>query len=124
MQRLTHFLFVGALATALQYFVYGGLLQLAGWPAVAASMVGYLAGSVLSYALNYYLTFRSRRSHASAVPRFYAMAAGAFALNAAVVAMLVDGMAFNPWVGQVIATVVCLVWNYAVSRNWVFSEAR
>jgi putative flippase GtrA len=123
-KRLTHFLLVGVLATGLQYLVYGALLRLPGWPAVVASMVGYFAGSVLSYALNYYLTFRANRSHASAVPRFYAMAAGAFVLNAALVAMLVDGMGLNAWLGQVAATAVCLVWNYAISRNWVFSEAR
>jgi len=123
-KRLTHFLLVGALATGLQYVVYGALLQLSAWPAMLASMVGSLAGSVLSYALNYHLTFRSNRSHVSAVPRFYAMVAGAFVLNAGLVGILVDGLALNPWLGQVIATAACLVWNYAISRNWVFSEAR
>lgn len=124
MKQLTHFLLVGVLSTALQYGVYAALLQMPGWPAVVASMAGYLAGSVLSYALNYYLTFRSSRAHGSAVPRFYAMATAAFVLNAAIVAALVHGLGLNPWVGQVVATAACLVWNYAVSRNWVFSEAR
>lgn len=124
MKHLTPFLLVGVAATGLQYLVYGALLRLAPWPAVAASMAGYLAGSVLSYLLNYHVTFRSSRGHASAVPRFYAMAAVAFVLNAAIVGALVDGLGLNAWAGQVVATAVCLAWNFAVSRHWVFKEAR
>ncbi|MDB5873677.1 MAG: gtrA-like family protein [Ramlibacter sp.] len=124
MKQVKRFLLVGAAATALQYLIYGTLLRLAPWPAVAASVAGYLAGSVLSYLLNYHVTFDSRRSHASAVPKFYAMVAVAFVLNAALVGLLVDGMGLNAWAGQVIATGVCLAWNFAVSRRWVFGEAR
>jgi len=85
-------------------------------------MAGYFAGSLLSYGLNYRLTFASTRSHGSAVPRFYVMVAAAFVLNAGIVAVLVDGMKFNAWLGQVAATATCLVFNYVVSRFWVYAD--
>ena len=119
--EVTRFLGVGIAATGLQYLVYGALLRLLPGPAVVASVLGYVAGSLLSYVLNYHVTFGSSRTHASAVPRFYAMVAVAFVLNAAIVGALVDGMGLNVWVGQVAATVACLAWNYAVSRHWVFA---
>ena len=122
--EVTRFLLVGVAATALQYVVYGVLLRVLPGPAVVASVLGYLAGSVLSYVLNYHVTFGSSRAHASAVPRFYAMVAVAFALNAVIVGALVDGMGLNAWLGQVIATAACLAWNYAVSRRWVFGTAK
>ncbi len=123
MKQTTRFLLVGAAATALQYLVYGALLRIVPLPAAAASVLGYGAGSVLSYLLNYHVTFGSSRSHASAVPRFYAMVAVAFVLSAAIVGVLVDWMGLNAWLGQVIATLACLSWNFAASRRWVFAAA-
>ena len=116
------FLLVGVLATATQYLVYGVGL---GWlrvPAVALSSMGYLAGSIVSYLFNYHFTFRSRGLHAAALPKFYVMVAVAFVINAALVGLLVDSAGLNPWLGQFVATVVCLGWNYAVSRSWVFRK--
>ncbi|HVZ44995.1 MAG TPA: GtrA family protein [Ramlibacter sp.] len=120
MREVASFLGVGALATALQYVVYAIGLALTPWPAAASSAAGYLSGSVLSYALNYHVTFRSDRDHAVAVPKFYAMVAVAFTINASIVALLVDWAGLNAWLGQVISTGVCLVFNYTVSRHWVF----
>lgn len=120
--ELLLFLGVGAAATGLHYAVYAAGLAWTAWPAAAASALGYLAGSLLSYALNYHLTFRSRRRHAVALPRFYLMVVIAFFLNAALVGLLVDVRGLNAWVGQVVATIACLAFNYAVSRAWVFGS--
>jgi putative flippase GtrA len=119
-REITAFLAVGAGATALQYAVYAAGLAFTRWPAAASSAAGYLAGSVLSYVLNYHVTFRSVRRHAVALPKFYAMVGAAFVLNAGLVAMLVDAGGVNAWLGQVAATGACLVFNYLVSRSWVF----
>jgi putative flippase GtrA len=124
MRQIASFLGVGVLATALQYAVYGVSLSLLAWPAAACSALGYLAGSVLSYVLNYHVTFGSDSAHATAVPKFYAMVAMAFVLNAGIVAATVDLAGLNAWVGQVLATVVCLVFNYTLSRRWVFAGER
>ena len=56
------------------------------------------------------------------MPKFYAMVAAAFVLNTLLVALLVDRGGMHPWLGQVIATALCLVWNYALSRLWVFGS--
>ena len=97
--ELLIFASVGAAATALHYLVYASGLAWTTWPAAASSAAGYLAGSVLSYALNYHLTFRSQRRHAVALSRFYIMVLSAFILNAALVGLMVDMSGVNAWVG-------------------------
>lgn len=118
--ELGAFLAVGVAATALQYLVYAAGLAWLDAPAAMSSAGGYLAGSLLSYALNYHLTFRSQRRHGQALPRFYAMVFAAFILNTALVGLSVDVGGLHPWAGQVGATIACLAFNYAVSRRWVF----
>ena len=120
MMELLSFLGVGLLATAVQYLVYAAGLSLTSMPAAGSSAIGYLCGSLVSYVLNYHVTFRSQRRHAVALTKFYAMVAVAFVLNALVVAMLVDAGGWNAWLGQIVATLVCLAFNFAVSRAWVF----
>jgi putative flippase GtrA len=122
--ELLVFLVVGGLATATQYVVYAAGLAWTTLPAAVISGAGYLAGSVVSYVLNYHVTFRSSRRHAVALPKFYAMVAAAFVLNTVLVALMVDGGGMHPWLGQVIATALCLVWNYWLSRAWVFASGK
>lgn len=119
-QQLIRFLLTGGLATALQYFVLAVCMGVLGWSAALASGTGYLAGSVLSYVMNYFFTFTSDRSHSQAMPRFYVMVAVGWGINTLVMAVLADGLGWNPWMSQFIATLLTLLWNFTVARIWVF----
>lgn len=116
------FLLSGALATATQYgalWVGTSLVQL---PAAVASGLGYIAGSVVAYLANYFYTFSSTRSHATALGRFYAMVAVGWLITTFMMWGLVDYAGWNKWLGQLVATGACLVWNYLASRTWVFKS--
>ena len=70
--------------------------------------------------MNYFFTFTSDRPHSQAAPRFYLMVAAGWALNTSIVAALADGLNWNTWLSQLIATILTLIWNFAAARAWVF----
>lgn len=114
------FLLVGAGATGTQYAVLAAGTSLLGLSAAVSSGAGYLAGSMVSYAANYVFTFQSEAPHGQALARFYAMVGAAWLITMALMGLMVDWLGWNKWLGQVIATVACLAFNYVVSRQWVF----
>ena len=121
---VSRFLFVGAAATALQYLVYGALLQMAPWPAAVASVLGYGAGSVLSYLLNYHVTFESNIAHGAVMPKFYLIATVGFLLNVLIMWQMVHHFEIHYVVSQFVATGVVLVWGFAGNSIWTFHRTR
>lgn len=118
--QITRFLFVGVLATATQYFFLSLGVDMLHWPAGAASGLGYLMASALSYLMNYFFTFHSKRPHAQAVARFYLMVAIGWLLNTTLMTVLADTLGWNKWLSQIIATALVLIWNFSASRTWIF----
>ncbi|MFZ5698843.1 MAG: GtrA family protein [Pseudomonadota bacterium] len=118
--QLFRFLATGALATALQYIVLWFGVEMLAWQPVRASGAGYLAGSVLSYVLNYFFTFGSDRSHPETVMKFYVMVAIGWCVNTGSMAFLTQFLHWGVWVSQVLATIITLVWNFLISRHIVF----
>lgn len=123
LRQFGRFLLTGGLATTLQYLILGFGTSVLGASAAVSSGIGYLAGSVLSYVLSYFFTFCSNRAHSLATLRFYAMVAVGWCINTLVMALLADSIGWNKWLSQILATVVALVWNFLVSRTWVFKTA-
>lgn len=119
-KQLIRFLLTGGLATVVQYAVLGVCMHMLDWNASAASGTGYLAGSVLSYVINYYFTFASGRPHLQAAPLFYIMVAVGLGINTSVMAVLAGNLGWNPWLSQFIATLLTLIWNFVAARLWVF----
>jgi putative flippase GtrA len=118
--RIAKFLLVGLAATALQFAVLAAGTSWLGLGAALSSGVGYLMGSLVSYCANYFLTFASAKRHSQAMPQFYTMVGAAWLLTIGLMALMVDWLGWNQWVGQVVATSVCLVFNYLCSRDWVY----
>lgn len=111
---------VGALATGIQYAIFGALTALRLLDAPFASGLGYLFGAAASYLANRGFTFASTRAHRSAVLRFGLMVAAAWLLTMASMGFMVNWMSWDKWPAQVATTAVCLLFNYMVSRRWVF----
>lgn len=121
MREFFKFLITGGSSTASHYVVFWLCLSVAAMDATTSSAVGYLFGSIVSYLLNYYYTFNSRRSHRSAVLLFYAMVSIGFIINIGVVHVFVKELTFNPWLAQICATGLTLVFNFVISKFLVFS---
>lgn len=110
----------GGIATASHYAVTTAAVEAAHWRPIVASVAGFTVGAVVKYWLNYSVAFRSAAPHSVASVRFAIALAALFALNAAVFAVLNEGLKFHYAIAQV-ATTIILIWpGYWLHRKWVF----
>lgn len=122
MSQFIKFALTGGLATALQYAVFAIGLYVFGFSAGVSSGIGYAAGSVVSYIVNYTFTFASTARHGKALLMFYAMVAAGWVLNTSIVYFAADVSGINPWISQIVATAIVFIFNFWVSRTWVFTH--
>lgn len=114
------FAMMGGIGTAAQYLTLVALVHAAGIDAVLASSIGAIVGAIVNYLLNQHVTFRGQRSWKETGPRYVVVVAIGFVLNAAVMALLVHGLALNYLASQIIATGVTFVVNFLISHFWAF----
>jgi putative flippase GtrA len=119
-RQLAAFVAVGVLAAIAHYGVLIGLVEQGGSNPVPATLVGYVAGGIISYALNRRLTYASDRPHAEAGWRFAVVALVGFVLTGAFM------QAFTGWLGapylpaQLVTTGIVLVWSFIAHKVWTF----
>jgi putative flippase GtrA len=113
------FILVGGFATGVQYAVMSLLIWLAGYPLVLASGIGFAVSAAANYLLNARLTFRSKGSHASTLPRFIVTAVLGLALNSLLLAFLAS-FGMHPAAAQLLTTLGVLLWNYTINALWTF----
>jgi len=114
------FAMVGAAAAVVHYGILIALAEGMAVTPVAASAAGFLAGGIVSYALNYSHVFRSERSHAPTAVKFVAVAAVGLALNSAILWALIHGATLHYLLAQVTATGLVMLWSFAANRYWTF----
>ena len=118
---LGKFLIVGGVSTAAQFAVLFLLVELHLCSEVAASGIGYGAGALVSYLLNYYITFNSEQSHLATLPKFVAVVGFGLSVNTLVFYL---ANAILPWYGlsQCVATGASLVANYLLHKFWIYRK--
>ena len=121
-RQIGSFVIAGLAAAVAHYGVLIGLVELARWTPVPATLCGYVAGGIVSYALNRRLTFTSRREHREAIWRFAVVAGVGFLLTGLLMSVLVDrwGMPYLP--AQVVTTGCVLVWSFIAHKIWTFAD--
>ena len=117
-------------ATMLRYFVFGSLAALSRLVALAAlveiggvqKIVASVASFYVSVLINYFLqkrfTFNSSESNWSALPKFLAVSMVGACINVAIFAVLLQIVHYL--VAQVIASLLVFMFNYSVSRMFIF----
>jgi len=120
--QFTLFTVMGGIATAAHYAVLVVLVRGLYLSPVAASAAGYLVGALVSYILNFKITFRSHKQHLEALPRFLGVAVIGLGLNTSIMAICTGLLSLYYLVGQVLATVLVLIWNFVANRLWTFNE--
>ena len=115
------FALVGVAAAVAHFGALIGLVELAGWPPVGATAVGYVAGGVVSYVLNRRLTYVSDRPHGEAGWRFAVVAFVGFLLTSASMYVLHDLLGAHYLLAQVLTTGAVLVWSFSAHRLWTFA---
>jgi len=119
-KRFLSYGIAGLAATASHYATMMGLVWAMGGREVLASSLGFIAGALVKYPLNYWLVFDSRQHHRVAVPRFMISLVLSFALNAILLALLLRLLDVHYMVSQVLTTGVVITVNYVMARLWVF----
>src|SRR5215213_1891125 len=119
-QQFLAFSGVGVLAAVAHYGVLIGLVEAGGIDPVPATLLGYVAGGLVSYVLNRRLTYASDRPHGEAGWRFAVVAAVGFLLTWAFM------HAFTRWLGapylpaQLVTTGIVLFWSFVAHKLWTF----
>ena len=129
LRQILTFFGVGVAATVTDYGTRALVLELAGLRPAFCAMFGYIAGGVLSYALNRAHTFETSRSHAEAGWRFAAVMAVGFALTLFFVWLFTDGLGLPPsrlrdYGSFVVTTGIVFFWNYLAHKMWTFAERK
>ncbi len=74
----------------------------------------------LNYALNYRYTFRSRRRHLEAFPRFVFFSGVGLGLNTLLMYSLLNYADLHYLVAQLAATALVTIWNFLANMVWTF----
>ncbi|MBL8590988.1 MAG: GtrA family protein [Methylobacteriaceae bacterium] len=122
-RQISAFALVGALAALAHYGALIGLVEAAGWRPVPATLVGYLAGGLVSYVLNRRHTFASDRPHQEAGWRFGVVAGVGFCLTWALMHLFVDRLAAPYLPAQIATTLVVMAWSFLANKLWTFGPA-
>lgn len=123
-RQVSAFAGVGILAAVAHYSVLIGAVELLGADAVLASLVGFVAGGVVSYVLNRRMTFAATRSHAEAGWRFGVVAFGGFVATGALMALFVRRLGLPYLPAQLLTTLVVMLFTFTLHKFWSFGEGR
>ena len=121
-QQFSTFALVGVVGTIVHYGVMGVLIEIFSVLPVPASATGFLSSAIVSYLLNYRLTFASSMEHRKALPRFLAVGTVGLGMNSVLVGILTGPVGLHWVIGQAGATLTVLCWNFFANRRWTFSE--
>lgn len=116
------FVLVGVAAAVAHYGVLIALVEAWAVSPVSATLVGYVAGGVVSYVLNRRHTYRSDRPHEEAGWRFAVVAGVGFLLTLLFMYVLHDRLGLYYLLAQVLTTGVVLVWSFLAHKLWTFGS--
>lgn len=123
-EQFWRFSVVGVIGTAVHYIVLIALVQMMNFDTVGASAVGFAAGALVNYSLNYRFTFKSTKRHQEAMLKFFAIAVIGLVLNSSIMEFAVHQLHLHYLVSQIIATALVLIWSFGGNRLWAFREKR
>ena len=121
--RPARFLVIGAAGYGVNVLTFA-LLVAAGVRYVLASVVSYLVSNVLMYLGNRYFTFRlGNDGFWSAYARYLLVGLAVVALNAAVLALFVEGLGLEETLAQALSLLVVTPPAYVMFKRWTFRLA-
>ena len=114
------FLVVGAAGYGVNLLTFA-LLVGAGVKYVLASVVSYVVSNALMYLGNRYFTFRlGNEGFWSAYARYLLVGLVVVAMNAAVLALLVEGLGLDETVAQALSLLAVTPAAYVMFKRWTF----
>ncbi len=120
-RQLVAFSGVGLAAALAHYGLLILLVEGFGADPVPATLAGYVAGGLISYALNRKHTYRSDRPHREATWRFAMVAFVGFLLTWFIMHALTVWLEGPYLPAQVVTTGVVMLWSFIAHKAWTFS---
>lgn len=111
---------VGVIGTMAHYSILLAMVEWGGLTSVTGSAIGFVAGALVNYSLNYKYTFRSSASHGVALPKFMTVAVVGFCLNALFMMTGTRWLPLHYLIVQMLATGTILFWGFAANSLWTF----
>ena len=112
---------IGAIGTLAHYTILIVLVQFWAVDPVIASCLGFVAGALINYVLNYHFTFQSNKRHREALTKFLIVAIIGAGINGWIMFAGVENTNWNYLLVQVFATIVVLAWNFTANKLWTFT---
>ncbi|WP_324617397.1 GtrA family protein [Microvirga alba] len=112
---------VGLAAAVVHYGLLIGFVEGAGVDPIPATLAGYVAGGVVSYALNRRHTYDSDRPHREATWRFALVAFVGFLLTWLFMHVFVDGLGAPYIPAQLVTTGIVMLWSFLAHKAWTFA---
>lgn len=117
------FVLVGASGYVANLSVFAALYGLGG-RYLAASLVAYFVSNALMYVGNRYFTFGlAHDGFVAAYFRYVVVGGVVAALTAALLALLVEGLAVDPRLGQALSLLAVTPLAFLLNRRWTFQLA-
>ena len=120
-RQFSAFVIVGLIAAVAHYGTLIGLVEARIMGPVPATLLGFLAGAIVSHALNRRFAFASDRPHREAMWRFGVVSVVGFVLTGLIMAVLTGALNAPYLPAQVLTTGIVLFWNFLANRYWTFS---
>lgn len=118
--RPARFLVVGAAGYAVNLLTFAGLVAV-DTKYVLASVLSYLVSNALMYLGNRYFTFRlGNDGFWSAYARYLLVGVVVVAMNAAVLAVLVEGFGLDETLAQALSLLAVAPAAYVLFKRWTF----
>jgi dolichol-phosphate mannosyltransferase len=122
--QLARFALVGASGYAVNLAVFGTLVHLAGADYKVAAVWAFLVAVANNFLWNRVWTFSARDGHAGfQAARFLCVSLAAFAVNLAILAVLVDVARLPEVEAQAIAIVAATPLSFLGNKLWTFRSA-
>lgn len=118
--RFVTYASIGALGTAAQFLTLF-LIVRSGWSnAVVGTILGGTVGAAINYCLNRSITFRTRISHRSTLPRFLATACLGVVVSGFMMNVLTGIAQLNYMIAQIGVSGAVLLLTFLLNSVWTF----
>jgi putative flippase GtrA len=113
------YVFVGGIATIVDWGVYYLLSEVAGIHYLVAHVVSFFAGLITNFVLSKLLVFKANEAKVNPVLEFVGYAVIGLiglGLSALIIFLLHGKLGLNNMVSKIISTLIVLVWNYVARK--------
>ncbi len=118
--ELSRYLTASVIGTVAHYCLMLALVYLTTIDEVVASTCGAIVGALIIYVLNYYVTFKSTKTHQVAASRFAVVAFLSVLMNGLILKGLLTWFDWHTMLLQGITTLTVFGLTYLLNRTWTF----